>query len=595
MKTKAVYACTGAALALSCTSVYAFPFSTGIGDVQGSWDSNITGGMATRTKNPSCSLTGDPNTNNCGAGANTAQWSNGDDGDLNYKKFKPYSAYLGVTSEVLLSSQEAGLKFMARGTGLYDFMAKNVQRTDLSSDAYGLAVHNLTLLDLWVQKSFNVADQQARVRVGNQALNWGESYFASGGINATNSLDYQKLLIPGTQLKQAILPAPMIDFSTSLPGGFDTAAYYQWSWRANRYPPVGTFWSTSDVSGRGFQPASLSTSNLNASGLDAGTLAGPGRVGIDQLNATNVGLVNGVYPGSIGVPYLTTNAGNNPQYGIRVGYRPPNLDVNFGLYYLQYTDKAPVASYLANGTSNYHYLSDRRLIGASANMPLGDWAIGTELSYRPHDAVTMSGCFNAGGPSDANTNGVVGQTCDAYKDFKKIQFDINAQLSLTKSSYPFIQLLKADAATFTAEFTWINYPGVNPNKQYFSSINGQPVYQLVDAGYVTSLNGGNIAGVGTASSMGITLDFNWTYDGSLIPGWQVTPGMTFSGTLHGTTPTLSYNYASGAKSLNLYVLFNQNPTVWQAGINFAMFFGGNSTSQVYGDRNFIGIFATRNF
>lgn len=595
MKNRAICACTGAALAVAFTSAHAFPFSTGIGDLQGSWDSNITAGMATRTKNPSCSLTGDPDFANCGAAANTAQWSNGDDGDLNYKKFKPYSAYLGLTSELLLSSQEAGIKFMVRGTGLYDFMAKNTQRTDLSGDAYGQVVHNIDLLDLWVQKSFNIGDQQARVRVGNQAINWGESYFAAGGINATNSLDYQKLAIPGTQLKQAILPAPMIDFSTSLPKGFDTEAYYQWAWKANRYPPVGTFWSTSDVFGKGFQPATLNANNLNVGGLDAGTLAGPGRVGIGTLNATNSALVNGAYPGSLGVPYLTTNAGDNPQYGIRVGYRPPNLDVNFGLYYLQYTDKAPVVSYLASGVSNYHYLSDRRLIGASANLPIGNWAVGTELSYRPRDAVAMSGCFNAGGPADANTNGVSGQTCNGYRDFKKFQYDINAQLNLTPSTYPFIKFLKADAATFTAEFTWINYPGVNPNAQYYSTINGHPVYQLVDAGYVTWLNGGNVGGQGTANSMGLTLDFNWTYDGSLIPGWQVTPGVTFQGTLHGYTPTFSYNYASGAKSVNLYVLFNQNPTVWQAGINFAMFFGGNSSSQVYGDRNFIGIFATRNF
>ena len=33
----------------------------------------------------------------------------------------------------------------------------------------------------------------------------------------------------------------------------------------------------------------------------------------------------------------------------------------------------------------YHYLEDRKMLGVSANFPLGNWAIGTELSYRPHD------------------------------------------------------------------------------------------------------------------------------------------------------------------------------------------------------------------
>lgn len=63
----------------------------------------------------------------------------------------------------------------------------------------------------------------------------------------------------------------------------------------------------------------------------------------------------------------------------------------------------------------------------------------------------------------------------------------------------------------------------------------------------------------------------------------------------GYTPTFSANYMSGAKSVNLYVLFNQNPTKWQGGINFTTYFGGNALSQPFGDRNFIGMFLTRNF
>jgi hypothetical protein len=51
----------------------------------------------------------------------------------------------------------------------------------------------------------------------------------------------------------------------------------------------------------------------------------------------------------------------------------------------------------------------------------------------------------------------------------------------------------------------------------------------------------------------------------------------------------------GAKSVNVYVLFNHNPTTWQGGINFTAFFGGNWLSQPYADRNFVGLFATRNF
>ncbi|MEO1357355.1 MAG: DUF1302 family protein, partial [Pseudomonadota bacterium] len=134
------------------------------------------------------------------------------------------------------------------------------------------------------------------------------------------------------------------------------------------------------------------------------------------------------------------------------------------------------------------------------------------------------------------------------------------------------------------------------------TINGVQVMQAPQAGYLTWLNNNSGTGYpigmrqGTAASGGVTVDFNWTYDGTLIPGWQVTPGVTFNAGLYGYTPTFNANYMQGAKSANFYVLFNQNPTVWQAGINFTAFWGGHNTvGNPYSDRNFIGAFVTRNF
>jgi hypothetical protein len=590
--------------AIISTPAAAYTFDTGLGDLSGQWNSNITGGIGIRTKDPSCSLTGDPNAYGCGTGANIAQWANGDEGNLNYRKGQPFTGYTSVTSELLLLMPNEGYKFLIRGTAMYDFAANETDRTSLSSTAKAQAVYNAELLDFWGEKDFELAGQTAHVRVGNQVINWGESYFASGGINATNSLDIQKLLIPGTQLKQALLPAPMISFATGLPAGFSTEAYYQLQWNGNRYPPVGAFWSTANTFGRGAEPGSVSTTNGNVAGLSGATIAGGAASNSAALGNVNQNLVNGLYSGapfnSIGVPYNTVLPGNKPQYGIRIGYKPKGADVDFGFYYEQYTDKSPVLSYLANGTSLWSYLSDRKLLGVSANFPLGNWAIGTELSYRPHDAVAMSACYGAGGPADANTNLASG-TCQAWMDRKKIQFDINAQLNLTQTSYPMLKLIKADEATFTAELTVIDYPGLNPNAQYFKTANGQSVYQLVDAGYMTWLNNNSglgypiAAGQGTAVSVGATVDFNWTYDGTLIPGWQVTPGITFSDAISGYTPTFSANYESGAKSINFYLLFNQNPQKWQAGINYTMYFGGNQLTQPYADRNFVGAFITRNF
>ena len=76
----------------------------------------------------------------------------------------------------------------------------------------------------------------------------------------------------------------------------------------------------------------------------------------------------------------------------------------------------------------------------------------------------------------------------------------------------------------------------------------------------------------------------------------MTPGITYFRALFGDTPTFSANYLQNAQSLNFYVLFNQNPAVWQGGINFTYYFGGTQPSeQFYSDRNFLGAFVSYNF
>ncbi|RDU95933.1 DUF1302 domain-containing protein [Trinickia dinghuensis] len=608
MKTKTIGRHAAVSLAMFGAAVptaYAYQFSTGINDLTGSWVTNLTAGAGIRTKNPSCSLTGDPNSFGCGAGANTNQWGFGDDGDLNYRKGQPFSTYISATSELLMTMPSEGLKFMVRGTGMYDFLAGDTNRTPLSSTAKAQVVYNAQLLDLWAEKDFTINGEAAHFRLGNQVINWGESMFAMGGINATNSLDIQKLLIPGSQLKQALLPAPMLSFAANLGHGISTEDYYQFQWNGNRYPPVGSFWSTTNILGLGIEPLTVSTNNLNAAGPSAGTIAGPSSGNQGTLNGIYNGLVNGAYAGppynDIGLPVGWQSPSKyKPQFGVKFNYSPRSFDANFAFYYENYTDKSPVLSSLANGTAQWSYLQNRQLFGVSANFGLGPWAIGTELSYRPHDAVALSSCYGAGGPLDLNTNGVAGINCNQWADEKKFQYDLNGILALTRSEYPFLKLIGADSAALTWELTWIYYPGLS-SSGVTRTVNGQTVTQVPQAGYLPWLTNGTLGypvtmAQGTSSSVGATVDFNWTYDGSLIHGWQVTPGITFADGLYGYTPTLSANYLQGAKSVNLYVLFNQNPAVWQAGINYTMFWGGHNTvGNPYSDRNFVGMFVTRNF
>ena len=265
------------AFLLTVSAVNAAEFRIFDDKLKATWTTDMTLGGGIRLKNPSCSLTGDPTSFGCGSGANVQLWSNGDDGDLNYRKNQFYSAYGSVTSELLLRAPNDDYKLMVRAAALYDGVADKTERTPLSASAKNQVVHNLRLYDFWAEKRITIGEQSGHVRVGNQVINWGESYFLPYGINSTNSIDYQKAATPGQQLKQIILPAPMLSLTSSVTDKLSLEAYYQFHWNKNLFAPVGSYWSSSDVFGRtdGYRQLVYDNvqPNYNVGGLDPAALA----------------------------------------------------------------------------------------------------------------------------------------------------------------------------------------------------------------------------------------------------------------------------------------------------------------------------------
>jgi hypothetical protein len=584
----------------------AFEFTFGEEDV--SWETQLTYSLADRLGAQNCSMIGDP-TSFCGARANVAQWSNADNGDLNYKQGQLFASTLKATSEVLVTFPE-DYKFFVRATGLFDMVATDTQRTELSPSGQEQLAHNAWLLDLWVSKDFTINGREAHVRVGNQVINWGESIFAVGGINGNIAYNYQKLLVPGTQFKEAVLPVPMISFATGLGGGFSTEMYYQpFGWRRTVVAPVGGYWSDDNVYGLGVQPLVLSTLNFNLGGPDARAVSGQWKY--DVLQHVDQQLEQFVYAGppyyTFGIPIAPDKRpSGSGQYGFYLHYKPSETPMDMGLYFLNYDDTTPVLTSLASGPLQNSFQKHRLLVGASTNFGLGDWSMGAELSYRPKDAIALSSCYGPGGPLDANTNLVSGVDCPLFADKQKWQTDLTAQLNMSPSQYPVLSYIGASEGYLTGELTWINYPGVGPDTPIYRTIDGVQVMQVPDAIYGIWLNNNSglgypiFHGAGTANSVGMVVDYNWTYDGTLVSGWAVTPGTTFSWALYGDTPTYFANYLQGAKSENFYVLFNENPSDWQAGVNVTIYWGGNtayngkSLRQPFADRDFIGAFVTRN-
>lgn len=523
-----------------------------------SFDSTITTGAGRRLSSQSCALLGTPTASCSASDVNAQTWAGADDGNLNYNKGDFFTAYIKGSHELLVTMPDEGLKLMTRFNWLKDFKADDTRTTPLASDAKKEIVNNVNLLDLWASKDLKFGEQNGRVKLGNQVISWGESLFALGGINATNSVDLVRLSNPGVQLKEVFLPAPMISMASSIAPGVNVETYYQFKWNRYKFPPVGSYWSQGDIfdKGRGDLPF-----------LDA-----------------------------------DKEPKDSGQFGASLRWRPSGVDTDFGFYALRYHDKTPNLSYNnPNGLLQWNFLPNRTLYGVSANTSVGDWALGTELSYRPKDAVSLSACADAGtgGTAQDFTPNSTTQ-CPGWIDNKRYQFHLTGLYSLTPSnSGGFLKLIGAQTGTFLGEFVAIHYPGINQNKMIRRNVNGTEVEQVPSAG-LWALPGdstpGATKGLGDATSLGYMFDFSLVYDGTLIEGWQVIPGVFFQHAVKGSTPNFLGNWLEGAKTANFYLNFVQNPAHWQLGLNVAKYFGGKTpTHQPLGDRDFVGFYLSRNF
>lgn len=541
--------CAAVALALAVQApARAFTFETG--DIKGSFDSNISVGTGIRTQDPACSIVlAGASGSNAPQGCLAATSALGDQGDLDYRKDQAFTTYLKGTHELLLKGPDE-TTFMGRVNWVRDFSATHTSGVlsgatptgaplgdnNLASDANDDLRFNARILDLWVSKGFSIGDEHGRIRAGNQVISWGESLFLPGGINSTNAMDIMRLSQPGTQLKEVMLPAPMISVASGLGGGFNGEAYVQTDWNANYFAPTGSYWSTTNGLGRGH----------------------------DAYGLTDV------------------KARNSGQWGLSLRYQPQGTQVNFGLYAMNYHDKAPEFSYNIHGTgqAGWTYPEDRKLYGVSANLPVGDWALGTELSYRPHDAVSLN----------SNT-GCASQDGNCWVDQRKFQWHLTGLLSLTPGSTGagLLSLLHADTATLLSEAVVQYYPGLQ-------TVFGSDVVAAGGYGWGQETNpAGTPVPVGTSTASAINFDFSWVYDGTVLSGWQLQPEVYYFQALSGRTPNPSALIMQGAKSANFVVTFTQNPANWIFAVNYSIFRGGSSPlDQPLRDRDFVGLVLTRN-
>ncbi len=137
------------------------------------------------------------------------------------------------------------------------------------------------LLDAYVYTGFDVGNMPAQVRVGRQAVNWGESVFYQG-VNQLAPLDTTALRRAGTEIKEALLPVWALSGNMGLGNGMSVDAYYQLKWERSAIDYCGTYWAPSE-----------------------------GRIGTGHTNCDMVTAVTG----SNAAYYNGTSAFSNPLFG----------------------------------------------------------------------------------------------------------------------------------------------------------------------------------------------------------------------------------------------------------------------------------------
>ncbi len=300
-----------------------------------------------------------------------------------------------------------------------EFYPNNYAGKEFSDTTKNYAGSYGRMLDTYAWADFYLGEMPLTIQAGRQVINWGEALFTTGGVNTANYYDLNALMMPGSELREALLPLDSIYFSLGLTYNLTAEAFYQFGWKPNYAAIGGTYWSTSDsYPGHG-------TTNV----LIDGEAAGASRA--FAAYTTAMGYTAGVnYPLQQDQAMLRRGENQEPkdsgQFGFALRYLVPSLNyTNFSFYFTNTHAKIPVvgatlgeSNWWGNGgstkcmantdcagavgaggasaigamnaahmidTTKYFlaYPEDIQMYGFSFNTTIGKLALSGELAYRP--------------------------------------------------------------------------------------------------------------------------------------------------------------------------------------------------------------------
>lgn len=548
---------------------HALPFE--LGPIEGNLDTTVSAGVSVRMQDRSSELIGIANRNNNSDGVGSARSVNDDDGNLAYDKGDVFAAPLKATHDLSLRYGNAGL--FSRASYFYDF--ENKDADNLGEQGQKRLGGEFKMLDLFAYGSFNVLGQRVSTRLGSQVVSWGESTFIPNSINSINPVDVSRLRGPGSELKEALLPVPMLWVSLPIADSLSMEAVWLFDWKKTEIDPNGAFFSTTDV--------------LSDDGQKV--FAGFGRRFDDNSPPTDLG----------------TNPGEAQLWGERIANREPKQDhqqygvsfryfseaansTEFGLYYLRYHSRTPIASGVragapgpanplglfsysnpAGGSAFYFadYPEGINLYGLSFNtsLPFGI-ALQGEYSYRPNqpiqieDVEVLLAALGLPNKSGVPATTAAGEIIDGFKRVKMHQ----SQFTATKAFGPnlgadqFVMLLDTGA-------TWLDLPRD-------ILFNGPGTYLPAVQASANAVASGSVQPGGYANrfSWGYRLVSALTYENA-IGSASLSPRIVWSHDVNGVGPTFNQDAQAITGGLGFNYLQR-----WQADLSYTAFTGGRTYS-----------------
>ena len=434
-------------MALAIAPTHAVEFDLMDGEVSGSLDTTVSYGAMWRVQGQ--------DHNNDGI--------NGNDGNRNYDTGIVSQVYK-ITSDLEMNWESFGM--FVRGTAFYDAemngsthfgepswqasqpsqaQGEGKKPNRFTDDAKDISGKDAEILDAYLYGSWDIDETPVDARFGKQVLSWGEGIFYRNGINTTNPIDAAKFRLPGSELKEALIPVETFAISVGLTDNLSADVFYQWNFRKTQIDPVGTFFSETDLFAEGGNTAYTTSTTLAAgtqayAGLTPGQLAAFGPEGIS-------GDVNTAYAAD-GITQVAKigsdiDASDDGQFGASFRYIAEQLnDTEFSFYYVNYHGKEPLlyasldenfegvdiaglmgyglsqqgagglatVELLNNVEANRKYLEDIRTYGFSFSTTYGNTSFAGEIAYRPNMPVSISttddliGDIAAQGAAIANTD-----------------------------------------------------------------------------------------------------------------------------------------------------------------------------------------------